>query len=236
MLSKNWIIENNTDPEYKSYKLLAYLQEVYGSFELRRLYPHLADLVDHYRNLKALQQGTAALESLFPKELAGLQKHQLNLDYRKTIDREMMLENVLTIVEQSLPLIEKHLTQGKKLYEAIETELNLSLVGVLPLRKDEGYLLINNGNAPVTRVYRYSTTLIEHFKETFRGIRTGLVTTYGRSLSNTLEFIKRDLIRKDPSLPNPVTIAIETDHTYPLNETLLPIAKRSVIRYLGHME
>lgn len=236
MLSKNWIIENNTDPEYKSYKLLAYLQEVYGSFELRRLYPHLADLVDHYRNLKALQQGTAGLESLFPKELAGLQKDKLDLNYRKTIERELLLENVMTIVEQSLPLIEAQLAKGKKLYEAIETEMNLSVVGVLPLRKEEGYLLVNNGNAPVTRVYRYSITLIEHFKEKFRGIRTGLVTTYSRRLSNTLEFIKRDLIRNDPSLPNPVTIAIETDQTYPLNETLLPIAKRSVIRYLGQME
>ena len=109
MLSKNWIIEDNTDPEYKSYMLLAYLQEVYGSFELRRLYPHLADLVDHYRNLKAIQEGTAGLESLFPKELAGLQQDKLDLNYRNTIERELMLENVLTIVEQSLPLIERHL-------------------------------------------------------------------------------------------------------------------------------
>lgn len=236
MLSKNWILENNTDPEYKSYKLLAYLQEVYGSFELRRLYPHLADLVDHYRNLKALQQGTVGLESLFPKELVGLQKDKLNLNYRNTIERELMLENVMTIVEKSLPLIEAQLAKGKKLYEAIETEMNLSVVGVLPLRKEEGYLLVNNGNAPVTQVYRYSITLIEHFKEKFRGIRTDLVTTYSHRLSNTLEFIKRDLIRNDPSLPNPVTIAIETDQAYPLNETLLPIAKRSVIRYLGQME
>lgn len=233
MLSKNWIIENNTDPEYKSYQLLAYLQEVFNSFELRKLYPHLADLVDHHRNLKALKDGTTGLESVFPKELSGINPSDLRLDYKQKIPRENVLEDVMAIVDQSLPLIEQHLKAGTELYEAIEKELHISVVGVLPIHTEEGYILVNNGNEPKTRVFNYNITLIEHFNERFRGIRTGLVGTYKRNISNSLESIKLDLVRTNPGLPNPVALAVETESTYPMAETLMPIVKRSVVRFLS---
>ena len=233
MLSKNWIIENNTDPEYKSYQLLAYLKEVFNSFDLRKLYPHLADLVDHHRNLTALKDGTTGLESLFPKEISGIDPSDLSLEYHHKVQRENIMEDVLAIVDQSLPLIEKHLKAGTRLYEAIEQELHISVVGVLPMHMEEGYILVNNGNEPKTRVFNYNITVIEHFKEKFRGIRTGLVGTYKRSPSNSLEAIKLDLVRSNPSLPNPVTLAVDTEATYPISETLMPIVKRSVVRFLS---
>jgi hypothetical protein len=233
MLSKNWIIENNTDPEYKSYQLLAYLQEVFNSFELRKLYPHLADLVDHHRNLKALRDGTAGLESVFPKALSGINPADQTLDFQATIRREDMMEDLMVIIDQSLPLIEQHLNAGTQLYEAIEKELHISVVGILPMHIEEGYILVNNGNEPQTRVFNYNITVIEHFKEKFRGIRTGLVGTYKRSISNSMGSIKLDLVRSNPSLPNPVALAVETELTYPMTETLLPILKRSVVRFLS---
>lgn len=233
MLSKNWIIENNTDPEFKSYQLLAYLQEVFNSFELRKLYPHLADLVDHHRNLKALKDGTIGLESVFPKELSGINPADLSLDFESKVKRENVMEDVMAIVDHSLPLIEKHLKAGTQLYEAIEKELHISVVGVMPIHVEEGYILVNNGNEAKTRVFNYNITIIEHFKEKFRGIRTGLVGTYKRSFSNTLESIKLDLVRSNPSLPNPVALAVETEATYPMTETLLPIVKRKVVRFLS---
>ena len=50
-LSKDWLTQGLIDFEYKKYLLLAYLQKAKKSFEKVELYPFLADLVFHYRNL-----------------------------------------------------------------------------------------------------------------------------------------------------------------------------------------
>jgi hypothetical protein len=49
---------------------------------------------------------------------------------------------------------------------------------------------------------------------------------------NTYENIKSELIRNRIMLPNPAVYAIESGLTYPIEETLLPIAKRSLVRYI----
>jgi hypothetical protein len=49
---------------------------------------------------------------------------------------------------------------------------------------------------------------------------------------NTYESIKTELIRHRNTLPNPAVYAIESGLTYPIEETLLPIAKRSLVRYI----
>ena len=46
------------------------------------------------------------------------------------------------------------------------------------------------------------------------------------SLVNTFENIKLDLIRRHRQLPNPATYRLETKRTYPMHETLLPIARQ----------
>jgi hypothetical protein len=50
---------------------------------------------------------------------------------------------------------------------------------------------------------------------------------------NTYENIKSELIRGKKDLPNPAVYSIETDLTCPVEETLLPIAKRSLVRYIS---
>jgi hypothetical protein len=54
-LSKDWLTQGLIDFEYKKYLLMAYLQTVKSSFGKVELYPFLADLVFHYRNLQAVK-------------------------------------------------------------------------------------------------------------------------------------------------------------------------------------
>ena len=49
---------------------------------------------------------------------------------------------------------------------------------------------------------------------------------------NTYASIKAELLKKRTDLPNPAVYSIETPLTYPMEETLLPIAKRSLVRYI----
>jgi hypothetical protein len=49
---------------------------------------------------------------------------------------------------------------------------------------------------------------------------------------NTYENIKYDLIKNRNSLPNPAVYSIETEINIPIEETLLPVAKRSLVKYI----
>jgi hypothetical protein len=54
-----------------------------------------------------------------------------------------------------------------------------------------------------------------------------------RSMVNTYESLKSELIRNRSDLPNPAVYSIETDLSFPVEETLLPIAKRSLVKFIS---
>lgn len=230
-LSKDWLFEKHIDLEYKSYVLLAYLQDVCKAFEVNQLYPHLAELVAHYNALMNIKSEHERLENLFPKELKSI-KPNFQLEYEK-MGRPETLEEIIEIIEYAIPLMERHVKEGQQIYEQLAKTIHVSSVGLLPLQTDEGYLLIMNGNMPETQVYNFSITLFENPVGKYRAIHTSFLADYKRSLSNTPEQIKLELIRLNRKLPNPVTLAVESEQFLPFDETLFPIAKRSVVRYLG---
>ena len=132
-----------------------------------------------------------------------------------------------------MPILEKRLQEGRQLYEEIAKSVHVSSVGLLPLQTDEGYILMMNGNDPQTQVYNFSITLFSDPKAKYRAIHTTFLADYQRSISNTPEQIKLELIRTNRKLPNPVTLTVESERTLPFHETLFPIAKRAVVKFLA---
>ena len=59
------------------------------------------------------------------------------------------------------------------------------------------------------------------------------IDTYEQSLVNTPEAIKLSLIRRNQFLPNPAVYYVYTDIAFPLEQTLLPVAKRSLVKYIS---
>ena len=84
-----------------------------------------------------------------------------------------------------------------------------------------------------TLVYAYRLTIFERHDEKFRGIHTQYVQEYRKDLVNTIGHIKTTLIRERNALPNPAVYCIETPLVVPVDETLLPIAKRSLVKYIA---
>lgn len=230
-LSKDWLYEKHIDLEYKSYVLLAYLKDVCNAFEVNRLYPHLAELVAHYNALVNIKAEHERLEHHFPKELKSIRPN-FQLEYEK-MGRPETLDEIVEIIDYAIPLLEKHVKDGQAIYEEIEKTVHVRSVGLLPLHTDEGYLLVMNGNEPQTQIYNFSITIFENPRGKYRAIHTSFFADYRRTLSNTPEQIKLELIRSNRKLPNPVTLTVESEQVLPFTETLLPIAKRSVVRYLG---
>ncbi|MFN3316181.1 MAG: hypothetical protein ACK40K_05165, partial [Raineya sp.] len=55
-----------------------------------------------------------------------------------------------------------------------------------------------------------------------------------KSIFETFENLKISLLRKYSELPNPATYLVNAKLPYPLEETLLPIAKRVLVRHISH--
>jgi len=84
-LSKDWLTQGLIDFEYKKYLLLAYLQTVKNSFDRIELYPFMADLVFHYRNLLAVKENKALIRESFPKEISLEEFKKLELSYKQLV-------------------------------------------------------------------------------------------------------------------------------------------------------
>ena len=64
-------------------------------------------------------------------------------------------------------------------------------------------------------------------------MKTNYVELMQRTIVYTYENLKTELIRNRTDIPNPAVYSIETDLTFPIEETLLPIAKRSLVKYIS---
>ncbi len=233
ILSDNWLTEKHIDFEYKKYVLLAWLQHVSDRFEETRLYPALSELVKHYRNLVSLREQKKQLYGAFPEKLSQADLQQFKLVYDKLTGDDQLMQELEQIIQFSIPRFEQQLSEGKKIYDLLESKLRIQPVGIVPLHTDAGYLFLANGTQKETTVFEYQITIFDQPDERYRAISLQYVAAYEKTLRNAYENIKQDLLRYNSHLPNPATYVIESGLTLPLEDTLLPMAKRYLVKYLS---
>lgn len=232
-LSETWFADGYIDFELKKYTLLAYLQEVNKYFTDNKLYPQLSDLIFHYNNLVAFRENKKFLQEHFPKRLTGIQMEKLQLLYQQIVEDDEIMKELESIIHYSASKMKSAISNGTEIYEFIEDKLLIFPVGLIPLDINEGYFFLSEGKHRNTRVYQYRLSIFEKHDEKYRSIRTEFIADWARNMVNTYENIKSELIKGKKDLPNPAVYSIETALTYPVEETLLPIAKRSLVRYIS---
>lgn len=232
-LSETWFADGFIDFELKKYTLLAYLQNITRQFNENKLYPQLADLIFHYNNLVAFRENKKYLQEQFPKKFTGIQLEKLQLLYEQMVEDDELMQELEAIIQYASGQMKSTITSGTEIYEFVEDKLNIFPIGLLPIETNEGYFFLSEGSYRETRVYQYRLSFFEKHQEKYRSIKTEFISQYERNIVNTYEYIKIDLIRNCKSLPNPAVYSIETPLKFPVDETLLPIAKRSLVRYLG---
>lgn len=232
-LVTNWFTEGLTDFEYKKYMLLAYLQQVHQTFEEHKLYPALAELVQNYRSLTQFVQTKQKLANEFPKVIKKADLKNFRLVYESVVQDDAVMEEISRIVDYSLPRMARGLEEGRHHYDEIESHLLFAPIGITPLYKTEGYLLLKNGPEPETKVYQYKVTIFETANEQYRGLHTTYIGSYPRNLVYTYENIKKELLKTHRELPNPATYIAESPVYYPFEESLLPIASRLLVRKIS---
>ena len=232
-LSKDWITQGLIDFEYKKYLLMAYLQTVKSSFGKVELYPFLADLVFHYRNLQALKENKALLKDSFPKELSLEELRKLELSYKEMIEDDSVMSELESIINFALPQIKDSLHEGSIIYEYVESQCEISPVGVTPLYGKEGYLFVTQPPEKETNIYRYQMSIFEGTQEQLRSLNTEFIERVEKNPLNTYERLKLDLIRKFKDLPNPAAYLILARMKFPFAETLMPVAKRLFVKHIS---
>jgi hypothetical protein len=233
-LRENWLTEGLIDFEYKKYLLLAYLGNVKSAFNKNELYPFLSELVGHYRNLVTINEN----KTLINESLA--------------LDEDATIKELEAIISFAIPEFKSSLDDGAQIYEFVESNCEISPIGLTSLYGQEGYLFLSQPPETETNVYRYQLTFFEQSLpagqaglpagqttglppagEPMRGIHIQHVRTSQRNLSNTYEHIKLQLIREFTSLPNPSVYLIHSKMRFPYIQTLVPVAKRLLIKQLS---
>lgn len=231
-LNPNWLTNGLIDFEYKKYQLLAYLQKVKSAFGRVELYPFLSDLVQHYRTLKSIHENKGLIQDAFPKEISLEGLKNLEVSYKKLLADDSVMKEIDDILNFSLSKMKGSLDEGSFIYEYVESQCEISSVGLSSLYADEGYLFISQPPQKETEVFRYQITFFQPGSEPMRGIHTQYIFSTERSISNSFEQIKLRLMREFTDLPNPSTYLITSKLKFPFTQTLMPVAKRLLVKHI----
>lgn len=232
-LKDNWLTDGLIDFEYKKYQLLAYFKEVKDSFKRVELYPFLSDLVFHYRNLLLLKENKSLISESFPKELSPESLRNMEVNYRKMIADDAVMQEIESIISYALPQFKDSLDEGSFIYEYVESKCEITPVGLTSLYGNEGYLFVTQPPEKETNIYRYQVTIFQQSIESYRGINMEFLQTAQRSLSNTYENLKLSLIKQYTQLPNPSVYLVLSKVKVPYTQTLMPVAKRLLVKQIS---
>lgn len=232
-LSQTWFAEGYIDFELKKYTLLAYLQEINKYFNENKLYPQLSDLIFHYNNIFAFRENKKYLQEHFPKKLTGIQIEKLQVLYEQMIADDDLMKELEEIINYSADEMKTTISNGTEIYEFVEENLTITPIGIIPLDIQEGYFFLSAGNSRSTHVYQYRLSFFEKHDEKFRSIKTSYVEMMYRSIATTYESLKTELLKNKNDFSTPAVYSIETGLSFPVEETLLPIAKRSLVKFIS---
>jgi hypothetical protein len=232
-LKDNWLTDGLIDYEFKKYQLLAYFKQVKESFQRIELYPYLSDLVFHYRNLLLIKENKSLISESFPKELSPESLLNMEINYRKIIADDAVMQEIESIMHYALPKFKDSLEEGSYIYELVESKCEITPVGLTSLYANEGYLFVAQPPESEINIYRYQATIFTQSSESFRGINTEFLLTAERTLSNTYENLKLNLIKQYTQLPNPAVYLVLSKVKVPYTQTLMPVAKRLLVKQIS---
>ncbi len=231
-LTPTWLTDDFIDFEYKKYVLLAYLQEVHKHFDQRRLYPCLTDLINHYNNLVTIKKNKALVSSHFPKQISAVDLQHFTIQYQPMVVDDESMEEIEAIIDFAIPRMHHSVKTGQHIYDEVEEQLRIFPVGIVSLHPETGYLIIVLPDQHEARVYSYCITMFESANEQYRGLKTDFIGSFTQSISNTLESIKMEVINRFHQSAHHAAFAVEPLSTFPFEETLFPVARRSLVRYI----
>ncbi|HYE95441.1 MAG TPA: hypothetical protein VD962_04480 [Rubricoccaceae bacterium] len=219
-----------SDVEAAQYRILAGLQEAHEAFTHNRVYPHLADLVTLRRTLADLLDRVDALRQHAPGRLRGIDWEAGMLLYEPEEGEEVAPFLVEPLARWALPLLDEQIEEGRALFEFAAEQAALMAVGLVPPYQDEGFLLVPDDEALLA--LRYRASVLTGHDGRYRSLATTPVPVTLSPLTPPSAW-KEALAEAYPDLPAPATYRVESAVPLPLEATVLPIAKRKLLRLIA---
>jgi len=233
-LSLNTFISAAADLELSQYTVLAALKNYLEHFHKNKLYPPFGELIELNQGLNTLKNKKEDFGNKLPGKAVGFDFDKRQIIYEKNSLSESDTDKVFEFIEWSLPKIKEGLDEGKAIYDFVEENIKIEEIGILPLYKNEGYFLIPDLKKKTFHIFRFELSIITSSDVPFRSLKTNFVEAYESDINElAIDNIKLELIKKYPELPNPATYNVVISIDFPFDETILPIAKRKLMRKLA---
>jgi hypothetical protein len=232
-LGLDFFTNSGEDAEKRQYHVLAYLKNIQEQFSRNCLYPHLNSLIDLHRDLRSFLHNLDDLEDRMPKKMSGIDLEKKTIYYEALNARPGDLGSIRDLISWALPYIKSAIEEGATIFEFVDENMDVEKVGIIPVYTEEGYSFINDSAAHKIHIFRFEVSVFESSRDKYRSLKTSLVRTIDTGLAQpSLNSLKIDLIRQLRDLPNPATYSIRSDLDFPFNETILPVAKRKLLKHL----
>lgn len=220
------------DIERRQYEICAAITSRAAQFRRNQLYPALQELIELHQMLQHVLYEYERL--LSEREHPRLALPPAAEEQETHLPVEHPIEQIFELIKWAIPQLEKAIEEGAALFDFVDDNINLASVGVMPMYTSEGYVLVPEHRTCTLHVLRYTSSLLVEHGDNYRALRTTEVLQIShRGVWSAPETIKRQLVMQYPELPNPATFSCETDLDFPYAETILPVAKRKLIRMLS---
>ncbi len=232
-LTVHTFIAGDHDAETRQYHVLQSLKDYRGTFSQNYLYPALTELIDLCITLESILQSKGDIESHLPQKLTDVDLVNQKLVYETEHAYTPDFARVVDLIEWALPNIKKVVDEGMDIFNFVDEHISIEEVGIMPMYREEGYWFVPNPEYSRLDLYRYEVSLFTAASERFRTLKTRLLDSVDQDgLMQTPEQIKLELVHRYHELPNPATYLCETDLDFPYDRTMLPVAKRKLMKRL----
>lgn len=226
-------VRPDLDAEHARYQILGALQRVRRAFARTIIYPHLAELIKLHSTLRTVVERSEGLRNARPGTIKRIDLENQNVVYERPDLSQDQMAQVEDRIRWALPHIQAAIEEGRTIYEFVEEHLYLEEVGIVPSYVQEGYLIVPDVEAKALHILQYQLTLFTNTEERFRSLKTTHVKTVPQPfIHRSPQSVKLELVEERRELPNPATYAFDTDLEFPYAATVLPVAKRKLMRYL----
>ena len=233
-LDLNLFLQAGLDLEGAQYRVLGKLKHTRDAFSQNVIYPHLGHLIRLQEQLSTIvSEMEDARENHPDGEIQGVDLVTATILRKQPDMGDGQLEALEELIRWALPVIQGTIEEGKAIFEFVDENSHLEEIGIIPSYVNEGYLLIPDRQTEQLHILQYTLSIYTTADERYRSLKTThLKSLPEREVLLSRRTIKLDLMNENRELPNPATYACETGLDFPFQETMLPVAKRKLMRYL----
>lgn len=229
-LNRNWFFEPVFDFEYKTYQLRAYIRDVRDRFSESKFYPYLIDIQSHLTDVRNFHSSKEHLEESLCRELKEIDLRGLQLIRREIPDDKGIITELTQIVKYADTHLAKTYENGIANLEKMAEEVQITPLGIVTATKSEGFLLFRKVQS--TRIYTYSLRLVRRASasQEFMDVKTRYIQEVSTGLLTNFNELKWQLIKTSGADAALNAFLVESNTDLPQYETLLPIAKKYLIK------